>query len=757
MPIQITNKTYTDIFGNSLSFFQANAGDKITFTADIHSSIRISSQQSPFQLNLSVYPYEITSPSLSWLDEGFRLNDTVQVTVWNPNSTTPAIPAYTATIDYIDNNVIGLSTMSGWYDVTQQQYVTIQTVGRDRDTLDVLLNQVLNSTAGTEFSLIDGEVTRFKFTNINTTTISTTLTGSQTGLKSGQFEASATLERLDNPGGSERAYRLNVEYIQMGVYSSAWFETSNCLKTYLKLEWASLANEPFGKTIKIFNDAADTGWFNEAYNTQVIDATLVQGIDYLDYQYPTTGQFVIDSAATDYGFGAAYISIDTAYYKNRPFDQSQITMLIPSTEFTVGVPVASELNEFGAGYTLEITNVSTVGTVHTVDFEFIPNAAFNTFFDGLELGNRQFYVWAKWGTVNLLLFSGELETTPPIGGPLKPVRVDFFDHSEQLTDAVNNDPTCKGNIEDDFGFSGVFRLEEGIQYESMTARIEAYNTVTQESFTLNQVFFDFTSVPFNGIKHLLNLTIPVQSQLPTTSVKRDASLFLLPSADITGEYGINLYFPFLYRWEYWLNQNNADSDFYPNDQTKNWFPYDTTGDWTVRLHVQLIKNGLAYVYDDDVVIQNYDSDPAIDQTIELYRVSTGQNVQVVIDGEQHRVVATHKLTDGTAWDQTGTWGMITIEPTESSPRYIVSSVVPYDFNPSNPLSPISGTLVNITYPSANAAVMECYFDPTIMDLSNGVKFTTKIKGCASAENLVNKSTTDNVTKVTTWGETKQIS
>ena len=313
---------------------------------------------------------------------------------------------------------------------------------------------------------------------------------------------------------------------------------------------------------------------------------------------------------------------------------------------------------------------------------------------------------------------------------------------------------CKGNLEDDFGFSGIFRLEESTIYESMTARIEAFNSVTLESFTLNQVFFDFTSVPFNGTQHLLNLTIPVQSQLPTTSVKRDASLFLLPSADIPGEYGINLYFPFLYRWEYWLSQNNADSDFYPNDQTKNWYPYDTTGDWTVRLHVQLIKGGLAYVFDDDVTIKNYDSDPEINQTIELYRVSTGQNVQVVIEGELHKVIATHTLTDGTGWDQTGTWGMITVEPTESSPRYLVSTVVPYDYNPNNPLSPISGTLVNITYPAANIAVMECYFDPTIMDLSNGVKFTTKIKGCASIENLVNKSTTNNVDKFTTWGETK---
>jgi hypothetical protein len=756
MPIQITNKTYTDIFGNSLGFFQANAGDQVTLKLEVQSSIRLSSQQSPFQLNLSVYPYEITSPSASWVEEGFRINDNITISIWDPYSSVP-LNSYAATIDYIDDNVIGVNTLLGWYNVTDQQYATIHVTGRDRDTLDVLLNQVLNSTAGTEFSLIDGEVTRFKFTGINTTTVGTTLTGAQTGLQSGQFDATARLERLANPNAYERAYELKINFIQSGVYSSTWFETSNCLKSFIKLEWASLANEPFGKTIKVFNDAADTGWFDQAYNTQVANATLVQGIDYLDYQFTTTGQFVIDSASTDYGFGSAYISIDTAYYKNRPFNQSEITMVIPSSEFTVGVPIASELNEFGAGYTLEITNITTVGTVHTVDFEFIPNAAFNTFFDGLELGNRNFYVWAKWGTVNLLLFSGELETTPPIGGPLTPVRVDFFDHSEQLTEAVNNDVNNSGNIEDDFGFSGIFRLDEGVQYESMTARIEAYNTVTEESFTLNQVFFDFTSVPFNGTQHLLNLTIPVQSQLPTTSVKRDASLFLLPSANITGEYGINLYFPFLYRWEYWLPQNNADADFYPNDQTKNWYPYGNTGDWTVRLYVQLIKDGLAYIYDNAVTINNYDSDPEIDQEIELYRVSTGQNVQVVIDGEQHRVVATHTLTDGTGWNPLETWGMITIEPTESSPRYIVSTVVPYDYNPSNPLSPISGLLVNIDYPSPNVAVMECYFDPTIMDLSNGVKFTTKIKGCASEENLVNKATTNNIDKETTFGETKQIS
>lgn len=756
MPIQIQYKNYTDIFGNTLNYYQANAGDKLSMEMKIHSSIRISSLDSPLQLNLSAYPYEITSPSLSWIEEGFRLNDTVQVSVYDPFSATPAITPYPATIMYIDDQVIGLSTMSGWFDVTQQQYVTIQVTGRDRDTLEILSNHVLNNTAGTEFSLIDGEVTRLKFSGIDSMIIGATQSSVQTGLSSGQFETTATLERLANPGGNERAYMLTMDLIQSGVYDVNWFFTSNCLKHYIKFEWASLANEPFGKTIKVFNDSGNTGWFDEAYNTSIIDATLVQGITFLDYQYQTVGQFVIDSASTEFGFGSCYISIDDAYYKNRPYNQNEITIAIPSTDFTIGTPVTSAMNEFGAAYDFEITNITTVGTVHTVDFVFTPNAAMGTWFDSLELGNRQFYIWAKWGNVNLLVFSGQMETQPPIGGLLTPEEAQFFDHSEQLTDPVTTSLGFAGNIEDDVAFAGTFLLDNNEVYESMTARIEAFNTTTLEKFTLNSVFFDFTSVPYSGGQHLLNLTIPVQTQLPTTSVKRDASLFLYPSINTGSQYGINLYFPFLYRWEYWLNQSNADADFYPNLQTKNWYPYDSTGDWTVRLHVELIKDGLAYVFDDNVTIKNYDSDPTIDQQIDIYRVSTNQLVNVIVEGEMHRIVATHTLNDGSAWNTSNIWGMITVEPTESSPRYIVSTVVPYDYNPSNPLEPISGALVNITYPTPDVAVMECFFDANAIDLSNGVKFTTKIKGCAGEEYFSQKITTTLLDKQTTFGENKSI-
>jgi hypothetical protein len=64
--------------------------------------------------------------------------------------------------------------------------------------------------------------------------------------------------------------------------------------------------------------------------------------------------------------------------------------------------------------------------------------------------------------------------------------------------------------------------------------------------------------------------------------------------------------------------------------------------------------------------------------------------------------------------------------------------------------------MDITFPSINLARMECYFDPTKIDLSNGVKFTTKVKGCTGEEFLLTKLTTSGVPKETTDGNTKLI-
>jgi hypothetical protein len=53
--------------------------------------------------------------------------------------------------------------------------------------------------------------------------------------------------------------------------------------------------------------------------------------------------------------------------------------------------------------------------------------------------------------------------------------------------------------------------------------------------------------------------------------------------------------------------------------------------------------------------------------------------------------------------------------------------------------------------------MECFFDPTRINLENGVKFTTKIKGCNDAPFvIIEKTTTDGDDKTTTDGDIKTL-
>jgi hypothetical protein len=221
----------------------------------------------------------------------------------------------------------------------------------------------------------------------------------------------------------------------------------------------------------------------------------------------------------------------------------------------------------------------------------------------------------------------------------------------------------------------------------------------------------------------------LNSELPTTSEKRNAYLYLQPAYDTALKYGINLSFPFLNDWRYWIALPGANSDFYPYEQNRNYVPFDNTTDWTVRMNLSMIKNGLNFEFTDELIIKDYDSDPNILQQIELYIESTAQNVQVIVDGNLHRVIATHTNVDSSAWNTSNVWGMITVEPTESSPRWICSTVLASDGNILNPLSPITGSTATLTFPTPDVAQIECFFDPNKINLTNGVKFTTKIKGC----------------------------
>jgi hypothetical protein len=208
------------------------------------------------------------------------------------------------------------------------------------------------------------------------------------------------------------------------------------------------------------------------------------------------------------------------------------------------------------------------------------------------------------------------------------------------------------------------------------------------------------------------------------------------------------------RWEYWLPQLNANVDFVP-DQNKNLQQYNALGDWTLRMELELMEDGLARQYHKQIIDRVYNAENDITSTLELIRQSTNQVVNIIIEGEQMRVRSTHELLSGW-WDQAETWGMITIEPNESAPRQICSTVVPFDNSQSNPLTPITGSFASLTFPAPNIAVIECFLNPNVINLQSGVKITGKIKGCTTAAIVGAKTTTGGAPKQTTNNDIKTI-
>jgi hypothetical protein len=329
----------------------------------------------------------------------------------------------------------------------------------------------------------------------------------------------------------------------------------------------------------------------------------------------------------------------------------------------------------------------------------------------------------------LLLFADQLTKPEPPAGAIDVLISQFVDHSENVTLPAINQTGYSANTEDDLSFLAVLMIKFNDAITSISPRLEAYNSVTNESFTLFTTNFDLTSVPIVAGKHQVNQSILLNSELPSGSEKRFATLKLAATYDTLLQYGMSLNFPFFYDWRYWIALPGANADFYPNEQNRNYVPFDSTGTWGVRLVIDMIKNGLNFSFTDDLTIKDYNSDANIFQEIELYIEATSQNVQVIVDGELHRIIATHENLDSSAWDPLNTWGMITIEPTESAPRWICSTVIPFDGNLLNPLTPITGSTATLTFPTPDVAQIECFFDPNKINLQNGAKFTTKIKGC----------------------------
>jgi hypothetical protein len=755
MPIRIISKSFTDEFGFTTSFYQCNAGDKVTAEIEIESSIYFSSQSNPMFYDYTLQ--EITLSSGSWVNEGFRVGDFLQVNRYSAFGV--LMGAGNCVVEYVDDQIMKVTPVfTGWAITANQEYMVLEVLNHNRQSVEFALNLVKNGQTGNDFSLIDAEATRFNFENVDSMLVGGTQSGVIIGNQSGQARGNREIERLANVGNAYR-FKLTFDFDNTGWYDSDWFASSDCLKMYLKSAWSTINGEPFDKTIVLINDDANTGWFNQAYNSNPTNSTLIQGVDAIDYSVPTTFEVVVDGPLATLGIGACYVSQDSTYYKNRTERQQNISILKETQSTTITPQISFNGVVNTENYTIDVNSVVSVGLTHTINLTFTPNPAFTTFMDAREEGDRLFYFWVKSGFINHLAFADQLTKQPPVGGALDfEEKVEFFDHSQNVVDNSDafTDITDLYDTEDDLAFWGAFLLDNDAVYETLSCRVEAFNTVTEDTFTLQQHTFSFGAIQIsNSGQYLVDQSLSVNPLLPNTSLKRNALFKRYDSIDVGSQYGVSIYYPIVLRWEYWLEQLNANVDFYPT-QNKNWQQYSDLGDWIVRLTVELVQDGLAYVYSKEIDIFDYNNEAGIDSEIEMIRDLDNTVIEIIPEGELMRIKATHTLTAG-MWNSATTWAQIRCYPTEGAPPWISSSVLNYDNNTLNPLTPITGTTASLTFPALDTAVVECYFDSNLLNLSNGATFTAKIKDKDDLAPLGGKTTSpDDVQKTTSSNSISQI-
>lgn len=727
MPIIITGKEFTDAWGNTTPFYRSNAGDRITMKLTMRSSIRLTSTANPIIFN--TIDNELTSGGTTFESEGFRVGDTVFCSVTDNLGTPVPGPGggWTTTIGYISNggSTINLVTIQGIPNITNQDQFVIEVTGRNRQSIVCSLNHVDNSTPSNDFSLIDGEATRFSFTGIDSMSVGSTQAPVIIANQSGQYLESAQIKRLANISTNNFQYELTTVFLNSGLYDSTWFDSSDCLKVILKMLWSSIEDEPFAQTPIIFSDSANTGHLNQAHNTDPIDSELLQGIPSIDWDLPTDFTVIVDGPITDLGVGASYIPLNDSYFKHKIESQGRYGMVLPTSDLTVGSYPSQTNPDTGAGYEIEITSISSVGSVTTITGTFTPNSDFSNMMSQVEDGDRLFYLWIKCGNLNLLAFNDQLSTSPPVGGELiMEESKAFYDHAYNTTNGLGESTYNRFDTEDDLAYFGTFLMDNGGNYSSFRVRIEAFNTVTEEDFTLKETSFSFASTQINssGV-YLIDESVTVNPSLPTTSAKRDSILTREPGIDTLTQFGVSIYYPFILDWRYWITQLNASTDFYPT-QNKNWKQYSGSGDWVVRMEVELIQDGLAFTHSDEVAILGYNAKSQVVSSIQYIRELDSSVVTSLIDGEIMRIKSKHINLLG-SWNST-TWGMLTVEPKEGHPRYISSTVIDFDNNSNNPLYPIPGqTKAKLTL-AADTAYIECLCDTNKLTGMNQ-SFTAKIK------------------------------
>jgi hypothetical protein len=766
MAINLVQSSFEDIYGNVTSQFKANAGDKIKVKHLYEMEISfVSTNTNAIEINN--LERKLSRTSGSFLDDGFYAGQTYALYEVNENNNIHA--SYTGTILSVSDSFItatNLPNINDWNSISTGHIIVLLALDTYK-SIEFAFNFVDNESPTPSLgSLIDGETSKFSAINIHDLAVNTSLPLVQNGKKSGQFSVTnATIKRVTdttNPytafNSTRRNYEVSFELIMPSMFSENSFIGQNCLKYYSLAQFKVIPTAYFASTKVEYNTTANTGLWNEGFNADQANSTYSLGVDSLFFN--TTNTFTITATSlTSLGInsvelGAMYLTLDDDFNKNKEESQDEILPLLKT-----GLINATNINDSWVSTTskeFEITlndfSITDLGGVRTYSLEFILNPfysnpnGFGKFIEDRGELDREFLIWLKVGNTNRLLFDSQLLFDEPVGQPFTPITANYINHDnnidyKQVISVLNNKSNNDFNLEDDITHISEFSLFSTDVNETINAKVVVVNLSNDFEFVLDKVSFDLTDV---DLQYFINQVAPLTNNLPDSSRKKEA--FLYERSALSGnEMELRLFYPIVIDWRYWEEVLTTHPFFVSqNKNNSNWLNYQSLP-WKVFVKIEIKRNGVIDYYYQPLDFKDYDDWSGI-STIELFDATGTTQYSNMQENMTMMIKATHIFPSNYFGNP---WGMITIEPKESSPRYILSTEIDRT-QTENPLVGISvQQRCDIEFYSANTIILRAYVNTNLLDGSNFC-ISSKISEDGQENNNpeLNKLTEDNQDKIT---------
>lgn len=212
---------------------------------------------------------------------------------------------------------------------------------------------------------------------------------------------------------------------------------------------------------------------------------------------------------------------------------------------------------------------------------------------------------------------------------IKPFYVDLTDDgmitiTNKFLRHYESDPTTEGTsnlicrTEDDvlsyvtFNIDRTGRTTDNISISDVSCKLIAKKTDGSE-FELESFTQSFNGTLVVGDTQFIDTESNRVFKMPDGDARKVIKVKRRSDLDTGNLKEYEIYYPFLFRWEYWLALGGVNTDAFDTNEPNNglneeWQRYDTLTDWDIyfRTEVRATKNGTPLTYREDSLIESFD-------------------------------------------------------------------------------------------------------------------------------------------------------